>query len=56
MHARRELLRRRAVQGESRAGVLPAVRVTSHELGRMFWLWWNTFSGSYLLFTATSRS
>src|SRR5262249_49279418 len=28
----------------------------SLNLGRMFWLWWNTLSGSYLVFTSTSRS
>src|SRR4029453_18106369 len=26
------------------------------ERGRMFWLWWKTLSGSYLVFTSTSRS
>jgi hypothetical protein len=24
--------------------------------GRMFWLWWKTLSGSYVVFTSTSRS
>jgi hypothetical protein len=26
------------------------------ERGRMFWLWWNTLSGSYLVFMSTRRS
>ena len=26
------------------------------ERGRMFWLWWKTLSGSYVVFTSTSRS
>jgi hypothetical protein len=26
------------------------------DLGRMFWLWWKTLSGSYVVFTSTSRS
>ncbi len=33
---------------------------TLHQLGtqpgRMFWLWWKTLSGSYVVFTSTSRS
>src|SRR5262245_6762362 len=28
----------------------------SLNLGRMFWLWWKTLSGSYVVFTSTSRS
>src|SRR5262245_9887555 len=24
--------------------------------GRMFWLWWKTLSGSYVVFTSTNRS
>jgi hypothetical protein len=24
--------------------------------GRMFWLWWKTLSGSYVVFTSTRRS
>jgi hypothetical protein len=24
--------------------------------GRMFWLWWKTLLGSYVVFTSTSRS
>jgi hypothetical protein len=27
-----------------------------YALGRMFWLWWKTLSGSYAVFTSTSRS
>jgi hypothetical protein len=26
------------------------------QLGQMFWLWWKTLSGSYVVFTFTSRS
>ena len=26
------------------------------EPGRMFWLWWKTLSGSYVVFTFASRS
>ena len=26
------------------------------QLGGMFWLWWNTLSGSHSRFTATNRS
>ena len=26
------------------------------ERRRMFWLWWKTLSGSYVVFTSTSRS
>jgi len=35
------------------------IRLTRYALlnpGRMFWLWWNTLSGSYMVFTSTSRS
>jgi hypothetical protein len=37
----------------------PRHRNHSHHhtnLGRMFWLWWKTLSGSYMVFTSTSRS
>jgi hypothetical protein len=30
-------------------------RMTSCQTGLMFWLWWKTFSGSYVVFTSTSR-
>src|SRR5262245_36021027 len=29
---------------------------TQPRAGRMFWLWWKTLSGSYVVFTFTSRS
>jgi len=29
---------------------------SSLNLGLMFWLWWKTLSGSYVVFTSTSRS
>ena len=29
---------------------------THHSTGRIFWLWWKTLSGSYMVFTSTSRS
>ena len=32
---------------------------TTHTItqrGRMFWLWWKTLAGSYVVFTSTSRS
>jgi hypothetical protein len=38
-----------------RASIARGTAVHS-ELGRMFWLWWKTLSGSYLVFMSTSRS
>jgi hypothetical protein len=34
----------------------PIADLRPYEFGRMFWLWWKTLSGSYVVFTSTSRS
>ena len=40
-------------------GIVRAIGTTctvTYSPGRMFWLWWKTLSGSYLVFTFASRS
>ena len=42
-----------------RSNIARAIGTHTHHhsnLGRTFWLWWKTLSGSYMVFTSTSRS
>lgn len=56
MHSPRRL-RQWRTQPPTHINIARAVETayTVTQTGRMFWLWWKTLSGSYVVFTSTSR-